>query len=145
MTGFRGISDLSGTTPCHDWANYPEALLKVVQRLQGVVIENRPALEIIQRYQGDDTLFYVDPPYVMSSRDNEGADYRYEMTDDEHVALSRGLRSVKGKVLLSGYESDLYSELYADWLCVRKNAYADGARARVEVLWMNYETEGRLL
>lgn len=145
MTGFRGISDRSGTTPAHDWANYPECMAAMIERLRGVVIDNRPALEVIERYDSESALFYLDPPYVMSSRTDADADYRHEMTDDDHRALAAQLMRVKGKVLLSGYHSPLYDELYADWARVERAAFADGARKRTEVLWMNFEPEGRLI
>lgn len=145
MTGFRGISDRSGTTPAHDWANYPACMDAMIARLRGVVIDNRPALEVIERYDSEQALFYLDPPYVMSTRTDADADYRHEMTDADHVTLAEQLMKVKGKVLLSGYHSPLYDELYADWERVEKAALADGARKRTEVLWMNFRPEGRLI
>lgn len=145
MTGFRGISDRSGTTPAHDWVNYPECMEAMIQRLQGVVIENRAALEVIDRYDSPSTLFYLDPPYVMDTRADAEPDYRHEMTDADHTAMAEVLLRVKGKVVLSGYHSALYDRLYADWQRVEKDTYADGARARVEVLWMNFQPEGLLL
>lgn len=145
MTGFRGISDRSGTTPAHDWANYPDCMAAMIERLRGVVIDNRPAAEVIQRYDSESALFYVDPPYVMDSRTDGDADYRHEMTDADHEALAEVLKQVKGKVLLSGYHSKLYDRLFAAWPRVEKKAFADGARERVEVLWMNFEPEGLLL
>lgn len=135
-TGFRANSNRLGTTPSHDWANYPKALELIVQRLQGVVIENRDALAVIESHDCPEALHYVDPPYVHSARD-KGVDYRHEMSDEDHRRLAGFLRSLRGSVVLSGYRSALYNELYADWVCVEKAAHADGARDRVEVLWMN--------
>ncbi len=144
MTGFRGISDRSGTTPAHDWANYPDCMEAMIQRLQGVVIENRPATEVIERYDSKEALFYVDPPYVMESRADADADYRHEMSDEDHCALAEVLRRCDGRVILSGYPSELYDRLFADWYCVKRKAFADGARDRTEVLWMNFTPEGVL-
>lgn len=142
--GFRGISDRSGATPAHDWMNYPAAMESMIERLRGVVIENRPALEVIERYDAEEVVFYVDPPYVADTRDM-GADYRHEMTDEDHEALAACLHGVKGKVVLSGYHSRIYDELYQSWHRVERAAFADGARKRVEVLWMNFQPEGQLL
>jgi DNA adenine methylase len=135
-TGFRSNSNRSGTTPAHDWTNYPDAIPTYVERLRGVVIETRPALDVMRRHDGRDTLHYVDPPYVHSTR---GYDKRYawEMTNDEHRALAEFLHGIKGMAVLSGYGCEIYDELYADWDRIEIEALADGARKRTEVLWFS--------
>lgn len=135
-TGFRRHSRMSGTSPCNDWRNYPPALVQIIERLQGVVIENRDALGLIAEQDSLDTLFYLDPPYVASTRD-KGDDYRFEMTDAQHLELADLLHSVQGMVILSGYHSALYGEIYGDWAHNDRAARADGAHARIETLWMN--------
>lgn len=138
-TGFRANSNRSGTVPAHDWANYPDCIPAMVERLRGVVIENKDALRVMVQHDTENTLHYVDPPYPQSTRDR-GSDYSHEMTDADHVALAQMLRSLKGKVVLSGYPCELYDKgLYADWQRVERPHLADGARKRIEVLWMNFE------
>jgi DNA adenine methylase len=134
-TGFRSNSNRSGTTPAHDWANYSQVLPVLIERLQGVVIENKDALAVMWQHDAPTTLHYVDPPYVKSTRD-KGGDYRHEMTDDDHRALASALNNLAGMVIVSGYDCPLYSELFAGWRRVEKSAHADGARERTEVLWM---------
>lgn len=138
-TGFRANSNRSGTTPAHDWRNYADVFATIIERLRGVVIENRPALDVIAAHDGSDTCFYVDPPYVHSTRGKRRADkgYRHELLDADHEALAEALHGVSGHVVLSGYRGPLYESLYADWQRVDALAYADGARARVESLWMS--------
>lgn len=135
-TGFRSNSNRSGTTPAHDWVNYPSVIPTFTERLRGVVIENRPALEILPTHDGPETLFYVDPPYVAQTRDG-GSDYAHEMTDEDHRTMAAALHEIRGKVVLSGYPSDLYNSLFSDWERVERAAHADGARERTEVLWLN--------
>lgn len=135
-TGFRRHSRASGTSPCTDWRNYPDALRLVVERLRGVVIENRDALGLMVEQDSPSTLFYLDPPYVAATRDR-GADYRHEMTDTDHRAMSETVRGLVGMVVLSGYSCDLYSELYGDWEQYERSTMADGARARTETVWIN--------
>jgi DNA adenine methylase len=135
-TGFRANSSRSGTTPAHDWRNYPATFVAVIERLQGVVIENRDAVDVMAAHDGDETVHYVDPPYVASTRD-KGGDYRHEMTDADHAALAETLHALRGAVVLSGYRSALYDALYKDWRRVERQALADGARARVECLWLS--------
>jgi DNA adenine methylase len=136
MTGFRCNSNRSGTTPARDWMNYPDALAGIVERLQGVVIENRNALDVMPQHDSEQTVFYVDPPYVAETRD-KGGDYRHEMTDADHRALADALHGLTGMVVLSGYPSDLYDELYGRWVRIDRQAHADGARDRIECLWLN--------
>lgn len=138
-TGFRANSTRSGTTPSHDWANYPDALRLVIQRLRGVVIENRDALSVMAQHDSKETLFYVDPPYVASSRD-AGSDYLHEMSDSDHESLAVFLNGLKGMVVVSGYESDLYTAAFEGWKRIEREAFADGARPRLEVLWLNKAT-----
>lgn len=151
-TGFRANSRRSGTTPAQDWANYPPALAAIIQRLQGVVIENRPALDVMAQHDGPDTLHYVDPPYLPSTRSQKSRRsklryhaYSHEMTLDDHVQLLFFLCDLKGMVVLSGYPSPIYDEALGEgWRRVERVALADGARPRVEVLWINPAAQGRM-
>jgi DNA adenine methylase len=113
-TGFRSKSYQSGTSPGASWRTYPAALQAAIERLQGVTIENLPALELIEKYDGPGVLFYLDPPYVGSTRTmrRKGRMYRHEMSDQEHRDLSVLLERVQGRVVLSGYDCRLYDELY---------------------------------
>lgn len=145
-TGFRAKGLRAGQPPQIDWRNYPEHVELLVDRLRGVVIENRPAIECIAHQDSPETLFYVDPPYVHATRtsltktnggSHLGSAYRHEMTDTDHRELAEVLGRVEGMVVLSGYGGALYDELYADWRRVERECMADGARPRVEVLWIN--------
>lgn len=112
-TGFRNNVTRSSTTPAHDWGRWPSVIETITKRLSGVVIENRPALHLLAQTDGPNTLFYVDPPYVKSTRSDGRDDYRHEMTDEDHRVLAKVLHAVKGMVVLSGYDCPLYAELYA--------------------------------
>lgn len=137
-TGFRANSKRSGTTPAHDWVNFPISLRTVAERLTGVVIQCRPAVTVMEQHDGPETLHYVDPPYVAETRDR-GSDYRHELTDSDHEDLLHILCGLEGKVILSGYSNDLYDDLLGNWNRVERKALADGARERTEVLWMNFD------
>jgi DNA adenine methylase len=136
-TGFRANTNGCGKTAAKVWASYPEALHGIIERLRGVVIENKNAIEVIDQHDSDKTLFYVDPPYLFSVRD-AGTDYRYEMSDQDHVELAEKLMTVKGSVIVSGYHSELYNKLYKGWTVREKLTYSDGDKnnPRTEVLWM---------
>ena len=142
-TGFR---NRSGTPPARDWMNYPAALGQLVERLRGVVIENRDAKEVMIQHDTPDTLHYLDPPYVLETRSMANPYckkvYRHEMTDIQHEELAEVLHSLKGSIVLSGYDCPLYTQLYASWRRVEKTGpFADGARERTEVLWIKNVTD----
>jgi DNA adenine methylase len=136
-TGFRANSNRSGTTPAHDWCNYPDALVEIIGRLAGVVIENRDAIKLMAQQDGPETLFYVDPPYVWSTRGDESPDYVHEMDDSQHRSLLAFLPTLEGMVVLSGYPNAMYDEALPAWRRIEREALADGARKRTEVLWIN--------
>jgi DNA adenine methylase len=143
-TGFRAQSPQSGRSPEKDWLNYPDALAVTVSRLRGVVVERRPAIDVITKNDSPGTLHYVDPPYMPETRSTKSGRgrlkyhaYAHEMTTEDHAELLEVLRNVAGMVVLSGYPAPLYENAVSDWLRVEKAALADGARPRTEVLWIN--------
>lgn len=118
---------------------YVERFGPVVARLHGVSLECRPALDVIRTYGRDPgCLLYVDPPYVHATRKGRG--YRHEMSDGDHRELAAALQGVRAAVVLSGYPSDLYDDLYAGWQRVEMaSGTGNGGqwRDRTEVLWSN--------
>lgn len=121
------------------WLGSVEGLSEIVQRLLRVQIENAPALEVIQRYDTEATVFYLDPPYVHASRGDRSA-YGYEMTDADHERLAAVLHAIRGRAVLSGYRTFLYDELYADWRRVdapEKTCHSVRAPRR-ESLWLSF-------
>lgn len=133
-TGFRANSNRSGSTPAGDWANYLPCLEQFRQRLKGVVIENRDALEVMAQQDSPSTLHFVDPPYVHCTRGVTKA-YIHEMTDKQHEDLCIVLDSLEGMVMLCGYQNEIYKSL--EWHRIDRDALADGARERTESLWLN--------
>jgi len=123
--------------------SYVDRILPAAERLRGVSLECRPALELIDRYgRNDDVLIYADPPYPQTTRDSDGNEYGQEMrTDDDHRALAEMLRAARAAVVLSGYPSDLYDlELFPDWHRIEldtQTSQGGAGNARVEVLWSN--------
>lgn len=139
-TGFRIDSARKYGTAAHLWAKYPDYIASFGQRLQGVLIENRPALQIVENHDSPDTLFYVDPPYVHDARVMGNRCYRHEMSDSEHEALISELLELEGFVVLSGYDCDLYNDLLSSWTKRAKTARISAGRGtstRVECVWIN--------
>lgn len=143
-TGFRSNSNRSGTTPAHDWMNLPASMALIARRFAGVVIESRPAMQVSLQHDGPETLHYLDPPYLPETRSQKSRRgkvryhaYRHEMTVEDHAAFLDGARALAGIVVISGYPAPLYDNALKGWRRVEREALADGARARIEVLWLN--------
>lgn len=139
-TGWRFYADPQGTSASFStyMRAYRSRLLPAAERVQNVSLECRPALEVIEKYGAHaDNLLYVDPPYVHSTR--RGARYTHEMTEADHREMAAALRGCAAVVMLSGYESDLYDELFGDWHQVQIGARSDNALDRdvIEVVWSN--------
>ena len=144
-SGFRASGLRAGTLPVHNWADLPAVIRAVADRLRGVVIEQRPAVDVMVANDGPSVLHYVDPPYVMGTRGDAGADYAHEMSDADHAALLVALGALRGRVILSRYAHPLYDDALSGWRRHERRAMADGARERVEVLWCNFSRQGGLL
>lgn len=144
-SGWRHQRNAKQRSPVVDTWRRMDGLLDAAWRLKDAQVENMDALECIRHYDGSATLFYVDPPYVMHSRSDRGKRrYRHEMNDDDHRQLAAALRQVQGMVLLSGYRSALYDELYGDWLAVDKSSTTNGQSSSIETLWLSpTAVEGR--
>ncbi len=108
--------------------------------LRGVYIENTDYSTIIQRWDGPETVFYVDPPYIAETRASGLRGYTNEMCDVQHRELAAILNQVQGHVVLSGYDSDLYKELYYGWRRQERKTVADKAKRVTEVLWISPNT-----
>jgi len=141
-TGWRHYQDPKGTSagmPRY-LEGYVERMPPAAGRLIDVTLEARPAIELIRAYgRHDDVLLYCDPPYLGTTR---ARNYRHEMTSaDEHRELAEALSAARAAVVLSGYHSPLYDELYDGWHRVEISAFTGnanaGAGARTEVLWSN--------
>ncbi len=137
-SGFRGLkNNETNVTAAQEWSRWPDAISAFVIRLQNVLIEHRDAMRMFELYDRQETLFYVDPPYVMSTRSSSSVMYSNELSDDEHVLLAERLQSLLGMVVVSGYSSPLYDDLYRGWRKVSKKSTAQNGKGRVECLWLS--------
>lgn len=126
------------------WLTAVDGLPEVHDRLKRVVILDRDALEVIQQQDGQNTLFYLDPPYVKSTRVAQAA-YEHEMTDQDHHQLVDVILKCSGKVMLSGYPNMIYQRLEAaGWdtvdFNVTKSSSSQATKPKaVERIWANFE------
>lgn len=124
------------------WCALPTVIQQAAERLRGVQIENRPAVDLIRRFRFPNVLIYADPPYLMETRCGR-KQYSHEMTNADHVELLEELKKHPGPVLLSGYESGLYSELLGGWHRETISSTDQKGMKRTECLWMNFELPTR--
>lgn len=141
-TGFRIDTKREYGTAQQLWAQYPSSIALAGQRLSAVLIENRPAIEVMRQHDGPETLHFVDPPYVRSARvmGPGRSYYRHELTDADHIELIGVLRELSGMVVLSGYMTELYRKHLSDWkqyTTESRIASGRGTGLRTEVVWIN--------
>jgi len=121
------------------WLGGVEALDDIAARLLRVQIENRPAVDFIRLYDGAETLFYCDPPYLHSTRGDAKA-YGFEMDTPAHLELANALHACRGKAAISGYRCDEMDTWYRQWRrfdAPVKHCHSI-KKLRWESLWMNF-------
>jgi DNA adenine methylase len=126
--------------PVSEYLSSIDRLEDVADRFRSVMIEGMEATELIRKYDAPDVLFYCDPPYVHETRHPQTATrYAKEMSTDDHVALLETLGACKGKVILSGYDSELYDQHLSGWkreTIIGKAHMGNSGLERREVLWL---------
>lgn len=141
-TGLRIDTRRRGGMAHELWRRFPEGMAAVGHRFADVLIENRPALQVMRQHDGPQTLHYVDPPYMHSVRTMGmyKKAYRYEMFQKDHDAMLCALRELHGMVIVSGYRTELYDDRLADWQRVETRARISAGRGtgvRIECLWLS--------
>lgn len=137
--GFKSGQQTHSPNPARAWASLSDVMEAASERLRNVQIECLPALELIKRYNTEDVFMYVDPPYLHGTRKNYL--YKHEMQNKEHEELLKVLTKHPGRILLSGYENEMYNDYLSGWNKAYKNTRAENGLARTEILWMNYDAE----
>lgn len=143
-TGFRLDTARTGTSLQALWGELPEVVLMVTERLRNVIIENADAYHIIEQHDRSDTLFYLDPPYMLDTRTNKDSYGKFEMSESEHVRLLELTQKSKGMFVISGYDNELYNDTLAGWTkSSRQTAISsrNGSGKRTEVLWISPNCE----
>ncbi|GIW60114.1 MAG: DNA methyltransferase [Patescibacteria group bacterium] len=132
---------------CVKWQYRRKMLVELHKRFSFVQFDNRDAIEVIKYWDRPDSLFYLDPPYVLSSRRDKKPAYQFEFSEDQHRQLVETLLAVRGKVVLSGYENEIYKQLEdngwhkfkraAPLTAARKTTVSSKAK-KIETLWLNF-------
>lgn len=144
-SSFNGVGGFSTTMivrrnmskSTSDYLSMIDKLPEVHNRLSSVIIEHKDIMDLLNKYDKETTFMYLDPPYVKETRLSNQT-YEVEMTNDEHKALCERLLTFKGKVLLSGYDNEIYKILDSKFKKVSFQSPNSGSSA-IECLWKNYE------
>lgn len=114
------------------WNHLPTAVTECCERLKDAQIENTDALTLIERYNNENTLIYLDPPYLPELRKKNI--YKCEMSRDKHIEMLKLIKQSKSKIILSGYDNDLYNSELSDWNTAEKETTAQMGLYRTEKL-----------
>lgn len=136
-TGWRyQRSDCRGTTTVEDWTAVGH-LWDVVERLRNVQMECDDFEAVIARYDAPETLYYLDPPYLLPPDSRWiGKAYTCSLDEAGHRRLRDVLEGIQGMAIVSGYPSRLYDELYRGWEVHTKHVRTDTGKG-VEGLWLS--------
>lgn len=122
-----------------EWCSLPDRIIQAAERLRGVQIENRPAVDVIKRFNYQNVLIYCDPPYMLQTR--HGKQYRCEMGEADHIELLETLIQHKGYAIISGYETDLYNSVLKGWHKQSVTTYSQVCSQKTETVWMNFQPQ----
>lgn len=134
--GFRTSQQVVSPDTTKAWNNFIESLHDAAERLRHCQIEAKPALKLLDMYDTSDVFIYLDPPYLPDIR--KKYQYIHEMTREDHIELLEKIVHHPARILLSGYDSDLYREYLSDWYTCSRSTQAERGIPRQEMLWANY-------
>ena len=126
-----------------DYLSCVDRLPELHQRLSKVMITNMDGVKLIEKYKNEPScLIYADPPYEQSTRTN--ARYKEDMDRDGHIKFLDSVIDSKAKILISGYDCELYNRLTDNgFIKVHFDVKTvDGnhkPKTKTETLWKNYE------
>lgn len=133
---WRNVQTFGGPRCATMWNDLPEIVIQVCSRLKEAQIESIDAVTLIKRYDDENTLIYCDPPYLRELRKKNM--YAVEMDDEKHIELLSAVKHSKSKIIISGYDNDLYNAELDGWFTDEKKTTAQMGLHRIEKLWMNY-------
>ena len=145
--GWRNV--ISKDTYTHEgFFQLPEKIIEIAYRLKTkpgnqVQIDNVDAFTLIEKYNREYVLMYLDPPYVFNTRSKSRL-YKYEMKNDDHIRICELINKSKAKIILSGYENEIYDTYLKNFRKTKAVSYDQKGNKRNEVIWRNYSATKEL-
>lgn len=134
------VRSLRGCDISKEWNKLPGYILEAADRLKQAEIFNRDGMYFIEKYQDPECFFFIDTPYLGNLRRQRY--YNHEMYETkEHEEFLKSICNCKSKMLVCGYESELYNKYLVGWKKYKLKANAEQGKIRTEVFWYNYELE----
>jgi len=133
---WRNVQKHSGPRCATMWNYLPDLIVDCCQRLKNAQIEHYDALELIKRYDDENTLIYIDPPYLQELRKKNM--YKYEYSLEQHKELLKVIKQSKSMIVISGYDNELYNAELAGWYSAEIETLAQMGKKRTEKIWFNY-------
>lgn len=133
---WRNVQSYGGPRCATMWNYLPDSIMECCERLKNAQIENIDGIELIKRYNHPDTLIYCDPPYLQSLRKKNM--YAHELGDNRHIELLEVLKQSKSKIVISGYDNEIYNKILSDWRTDEKSTTVQMGLHRTEKIWMNF-------
>ena len=127
---------ISGYLSCID------SLPAIHERIFHTVIENRDIFDLIDKYDAKDTFFYLDPPYIQSTR-KSSQKYDCDFTDEQHRQFVDRILQIKGFALVSGYDHEIYNRLVENGWNKYQFSSPNSSNFVVETLWYNYDVASK--
>jgi DNA adenine methylase len=111
--GPNGFTTSKMSNEEQSYANKIGRLEEFASRFDDVVLENLDWSEAFEKYDGEETVFYCDPPYV-------GKEGYYPVSDIEHSAFVEALGGLDGDWVVS------YAELSTGLTSIESSGAASG-------------------
>lgn len=141
-SSWKNVQKGGGPRTATMWNYLPDVVFEICDRLKNAQIENTDALTLIKRYNHKDTLIYLDPPYLSCLRKKHI--YKNELSIDQHIELLKIIKTNKSKIIISGYDNDLYNRELSTWCTAERKTTAQMGLPRMEKLWINFEAGSQL-
>lgn len=117
-----------------------DSLPEVHNFLSQIIILNTDGVDLIKKYNTPNVLLYCDPPYEHSTR--TVTRYAVDMDIDKQKEFLSAVLESKAKIIISGYDCELYSVLDEKFTKVsfEKNTVNTNNSPKTvnEFLWVNY-------
>ncbi len=123
--------------------NRVDHIWRFVERMRSVQVDNLDWRACLERYDHEDCVFYLDPPYVPDTRRSGG--YSHELTAEDHAELVERVLALEGVAIISGYDHALYEPLVSQggfvrhehtvWSTAAQRSTSRDRDRRREVIW----------
>lgn len=130
----------------NSWENLKLRLPKLRERIFKVVFLNENFMLWIlnNNYLNDvNCCLMLDPPYLHRTRTTNNDYGNDEMDDSDHIILLKLIKDANAKIIVCGYDNDLYNDILGGWNKTFDLRHVNGGtgkkNTRTEVMWYNYE------